>query len=389
MSFKFPNIESLALPQELPTAATAFAVTALASSTFIRLKQHIEGLSTKNNDPDVRKKRSLLHEKFAMSKVPEDLDYIVIGSGMGGLSCAAILARLGKKVLVLEQHRDVAGGGTHMFDLKGYTFDSGLHYTVPWSQPLFALTCLKKPKDCIPFDLMTESDDTIEKVYLVNPDDAASSENITEPFRVRYNEPHLADLYRMFPEEKEGLDKYIQASNDSMDFVKFFLLSKLFPKWLQSWYWACIPARYLAPVSTTAKELLPRYIKNKKLISLLSSMWIDTGARPDRASFMMTASVFRGIPMEGGCYPRGGSTEMAKELVTVIEVRLLHPCCCYACFVDVFHLIIPTRILRLVLLLMMIEQWWQGLDSCRCGGVVVRPSDGTRLWCSLARWQRD
>ena len=35
------------------------------------------------------------------------------------------------------------GGGTHQFDLNGYRFDSGLHYTVPWSVPIFALTCLK------------------------------------------------------------------------------------------------------------------------------------------------------------------------------------------------------------------------------------------------------
>jgi all-trans-retinol 13,14-reductase len=48
-------------------------------------------------------------------------------------------------------------------------------------------------------------------------------------------------------------------------------------------------------------------------------MWIDTGARPDTATFMLTSSVFRGISMEGGCYPRGGSDKMAAELVPVIE----------------------------------------------------------------------
>ena len=32
---------------------------------------------------------------------------------------------IGRKVLVLEQHDDVCGGGTHMFDVKGYPFDSG------------------------------------------------------------------------------------------------------------------------------------------------------------------------------------------------------------------------------------------------------------------------
>lgn len=300
-------------------AATGFAASVLLPTGWIRLKTVIEQLSATNNKPEIRSKRSLLHDKFSLAKVPEDLDYIVIGSGMGGLTCAAILARLGRKVLVLEQHNDVAGGGTHMFDIKGYRFDSGLHYTVPWSMPLFALTCLKKPADCLPFDLMTEEDGTIDKIYLVEP-----NEEHVEPFRMKYKETHMQQLYEMFPEEKAGIDQFLEVSTNSMHYVKFFLLSKLFPKWLQNWYWSLVPSAIVDSANITAKELLPRFIQNKKLISLFSSMWIDTGARPDQATFMLTASVFRGISMEGGCYPRGGSIEMAKELVTVIEVNLTH-----------------------------------------------------------------
>ncbi len=46
-------------------------------------------------------------------------DTIVIGSGMGGLSLASILAQQGQKVLVLERHY-VAGGFSHVFKRKGY-----------------------------------------------------------------------------------------------------------------------------------------------------------------------------------------------------------------------------------------------------------------------------
>ncbi len=56
-------------------------------------------------------RRSLCHERFSASKVPERLDAVVIGSGMAGLSCAGVLSRMGKKVLVLEQHDVVGGGG--------------------------------------------------------------------------------------------------------------------------------------------------------------------------------------------------------------------------------------------------------------------------------------
>ena len=62
---------------------------------------------------------------FLPKKIPERVDAIVIGSGMGGLTTATLLARTGKKVLVLEQH-DRAGGCCHTFIEKGYEFDVGV-----------------------------------------------------------------------------------------------------------------------------------------------------------------------------------------------------------------------------------------------------------------------
>ena len=54
-------------------------------------------------------------------------DAIIIGSGMGSLTTAAILAKEGQKVLVLEKHY-TAGGFTHIFKRKGYEWDVGIHY---------------------------------------------------------------------------------------------------------------------------------------------------------------------------------------------------------------------------------------------------------------------
>ena len=53
-------------------------------------------------------------------------DTIVIGSGMGGMTTAAMLASFGERVLVLEQHY-VPGGYTHMFKRPGYQWDVGVH----------------------------------------------------------------------------------------------------------------------------------------------------------------------------------------------------------------------------------------------------------------------
>ena len=53
-----------------------------------------------------------------------DYDVIVIGGGLGGLSSGALLARQGRRVLVLEQSGQV-GGCCSTFEKDGFHFDVG------------------------------------------------------------------------------------------------------------------------------------------------------------------------------------------------------------------------------------------------------------------------
>ena len=54
-------------------------------------------------------------------------DVIIIGSGLGGLECGYILARQGKRVLILEQGNQ-PGGCLQSYKRKGMSFDTGFHY---------------------------------------------------------------------------------------------------------------------------------------------------------------------------------------------------------------------------------------------------------------------
>ena len=54
----------------------------------------------------------------------QSYDVVVIGSGIGGLVAAGLLARYGRRVLVCESHT-LPGGAAHSFKREGFTFDSG------------------------------------------------------------------------------------------------------------------------------------------------------------------------------------------------------------------------------------------------------------------------
>ncbi|MFB7724321.1 phytoene desaturase family protein [Nocardia sp. NPDC056100] len=56
----------------------------------------------------------------------DSYDVVVIGSGLGGLTAAALLAQTGRSVLVVERHNRL-GGYAHSFTHKRQIFDSAVH----------------------------------------------------------------------------------------------------------------------------------------------------------------------------------------------------------------------------------------------------------------------
>ncbi|MCU0371377.1 MAG: NAD(P)-binding protein, partial [Bacteroidales bacterium] len=54
-------------------------------------------------------------------------DFIIIGSGIGGLVSGIILAREGHSVCILEKNHH-AGGNLQAFERDGHKFSTGLHY---------------------------------------------------------------------------------------------------------------------------------------------------------------------------------------------------------------------------------------------------------------------
>ena len=59
-----------------------------------------------------------------LSKV--SMEVVIMGAGMGGLFCGALLAKRGVRVTVLEKNASI-GGGLQTFTRNGETYETGMH----------------------------------------------------------------------------------------------------------------------------------------------------------------------------------------------------------------------------------------------------------------------
>ncbi|HRG43192.1 MAG TPA: FAD-dependent oxidoreductase, partial [Saprospiraceae bacterium] len=60
-------------------------------------------------------------------KSGDTYDYVIIGSGIAGLICAAYLSKKGNSVIVLEKNQQI-GGCLQVFSRDKKILDTGVHY---------------------------------------------------------------------------------------------------------------------------------------------------------------------------------------------------------------------------------------------------------------------
>ncbi len=245
--------------------------------------------------------------RFHEEAARDAYDAIVVGSGLGGLTSAALLARAGQRVLVVERH-DRPGGYAHAFRRRGYRFDSAVHLVsgcepVPYEEGglLHRLLTRLGVRDRCDFA-------RVDPCYRVEwPGLTLEAPCDLEAFVEAHAE--------LFPAEAKGIRGFVQdclairgeasRAEDRAD-TGPGLRPDRFPMLL----------RYRR---ASLEAVLRDRVADPSARAALAALWPYLGLPPSQLSFLYFATMLLSYVAEGAYYCRGTFQNLADALAAALE----------------------------------------------------------------------
>lgn len=243
--------------------------------------------------------------RYRPKRLAPEYDATVIGSGMGGLTTAALLSELGWRVCVLEQHY-TAGGYTHSYERNGYEWDVGVHY--------IGDVGAKTQTRCM-FDFLSDGqlewapmDAEYDRFYIGD-----------KVFNAKAGKREFRDnLLRQFPNEQHAIDEYLKLLAASGSALSAFGMGRAMKPWQQSLAQPYINWKTPDVFFRNTYEVLSELTDDKDLIAVLCGQWGDMGLPPKQSTFMVHAMIARHY-LYGGYYPVGGAWKIADSIIPKIQ----------------------------------------------------------------------
>ena len=239
--------------------------------------------------------REGLEERCAAPRSLEDCDAIVIGAGLGGLTCAVELARQGLKVCVLEGG-PLPGGCLRAIRTEGYHFNLSPEY-LGGLQPGGASHGILHGLG------------VLEDVRLRKPEIFLTAE--LQDFRVQLPNDGPALLQALcsrFPRERQGLE----ALFDSVPRIKAAVLASTLGTQREAEAGRQVLSSWR---DRSFEDLLADFVVDPRLRALLGQTWPSIGLPPSQAAAPFNACVFSSGWIEGIRTVVGGGAALVHALV--------------------------------------------------------------------------
>jgi phytoene dehydrogenase-like protein len=233
-------------------------------------------------------------------------DAVIIGAGLGGLSCGAAFARQGFRPLIIEKHTKPGGYATTFKRPGGFVFDASLHSTT--------VSARNGVFDLIPGfpeikGIQFVPHHTLYRAMYPDFDIRVPNRNLAG---------YVADLAAKFPDEKAGIEglfadmqglasdvSRISAAAGRVDMARFAQDYPFLVKMFGKPWGAMVDAR----------------VKNPKLKAIVSALCGYFGLPPSRLSPFYYAIPTIGYLQEGGFYPVGKSQKISDAFAEFIKAH--------------------------------------------------------------------
>lgn len=226
---------------------------------------------------------------------------VIIGGGLGGLFTGAILAKEGLRVTVLEKNATI-GGGLQTFRRFGEDFDTGMH-VIGGMQPGGNIWRLCRYLGILDQVRIRDVDaDQMDHLYF--------SEDHGHYVIAKGREAFIASLAARFPDEEQGLRRYVDAIFGLSQEVDLFYLR---------------PARtgmvtHSEAFLMAADDFIAQYVSDERLRSILAYMNPLYGGRGQQTPAYVHA-IISVLYINGTSRFVGGSSHFADLLAGVIRAQ--------------------------------------------------------------------